>query len=70
MISSSTINADEAVVYGAMIQGQIVTQRRDDVVCSFDSTPLSLGLETVGGLLQVLIPRGLFIPSKRSQIFT
>jgi molecular chaperone DnaK len=62
-------NPDEVVGTGAAIQGSIISGDVDDIVL-LDITPLSLGIETKGGLFVKLIERGSNIPTKASQIFT
>ncbi|CDP16233.1 unnamed protein product [Coffea canephora] len=64
---SKGINPDEAVAHGAAVQGAILGGH--DVLV-IDVTPLSLGIETVGGVMTKLIPRNSGIPTKKSQIFT
>lgn len=68
-----SINPDEAVAYGAAVQAAILTNQSapelQDVVV-LDATPLSLGIETQGGIMTNLINRGTTIPAKKSQIFT
>lgn len=67
------INPDEAVAYGAAIQGGILGGEPDEVLSNMvliDVTPLSLGIETVGGVMTNVIPRGTVIPAKKSQVFT
>jgi heat shock protein 1/8 len=68
-----SINPDEAVAYGAAVQAAILTgqdsQNLGSVVL-IDVNPLSLGIETAGGVMTVLIPRGTTIPTKKNQTFT
>ncbi|CAD8100311.1 unnamed protein product [Paramecium primaurelia] len=66
------INPDEAVCYGAAIQGAIICGDSNEIndFIVIDATPLSLGIETVGGVLTKIIPKGSSIPNKKSQIFT
>jgi molecular chaperone DnaK (HSP70) len=70
---SKEINPDEAVAYGAAVQGAILagvsdTQTKD--ILLVDVAPLSLGIETAGGVMTRLIPRGTKIPVKRNQVFS
>lgn len=65
----SSINPDEAVAMGAAIQGGILAGDVKGVVL-LDVTPLSLGIETLGGLMSVLLPGNSTIPTKKSQIFS
>jgi heat shock protein 5 len=67
------INPDEAVAYGAAVQGGILGGEQDDAtkdILLIDVTPLTLGIETVGGVMTKVIPRGTVIPAKKSQVFT
>lgn len=67
------INPDEAVAYGAAVQGGILggqaSEETKDLLF-IDVTPLTLGIETVGGVMTKIIPRGTVIPSKKTQTFT
>jgi len=67
------INPDEAVAYGAAVQGGILGGTADDStkdLLFIDVTPLTLGIETVGGVMTKIIPRGTVIPAKKTQQFT
>jgi len=67
------INPDEAVAYGAAIQAAIITGEKSDKLDDMlliDVTPLSLGLETAGGVMTPLITRGTAIPTRKQQIFS
>jgi len=66
---SKEVNPDEVVAMGAAIQGGVLTGDVNDIVL-LDVTPLSLGIETLGGVCTVLIPRNTTIPTSKSQIFS
>ncbi|HEX5179109.1 MAG TPA: molecular chaperone DnaK [Gemmatimonadaceae bacterium] len=63
------VNPDEVVAIGAAIQGAVLTGEQKDVLL-LDVTPLSLGIETLGGVTTVLIPRNTTIPTKKSETFS
>ena len=66
---SHEVNPDEAVAMGAAIQGGVLTGEVNDIVL-LDVTPLSLGIETLGGVMTTLIPRNTTIPTSKSQVFS
>jgi heat shock protein 5 len=65
------INPDEAVAYGAAVQGDVLCGgEMSGGIVIIDLTPLTLGIETVGGVMTKIVPRGTTIPIKKSQVFT
>jgi len=67
------VNPDEAVAYGAAVQAGILGGEQDESLGQMiflDVTPLTLGIETVGGVMTPIIQRGTIIPSKKSQVFS
>ena len=66
---SKNVNPDEVVAMGAAIQGGVLVGEVNDIVL-LDVTPLSLGIETLGGVCTVLIPRNTTIPTSKSQVFS
>ncbi len=66
---NKSVNPDEVVSMGAAIQGGVLTGDVNDIVL-LDVTPLSLGIETLGNVMTVLIPRNTTIPTSKSQVFS
>lgn len=66
---SREVNPDEVVAMGAAIQGGVLTGDVNDIVL-LDVTPLSLGIETLGGVMTTLIPRNTTIPTSKSEVFS
>jgi molecular chaperone DnaK len=66
---SQAVNPDEAVAVGAAVQAGIITQEVQDIML-LDVTSLSLGLETIGGVMKKVIPRNTTIPVRRSDVFS
>ncbi len=67
------INPDEAVAFGAAVQGGIIcgdTSEETESLVIIDATPLTLGIETVGGVMSKIIPKSSYIPTKKQQTFT
>merc|ERR550514_2522665 len=67
---SRGINPDEAVAYGAAVQAGILSGETDNELLLLDVAPLTLGIETVGGVMTKIIARNTVIPTKKSQVFS
>lgn len=70
---NKTVNPDEAVAFGAAVQAAILTKKGGEKlqeILLLDIAPLSLGIETAGGVMTKIIERNTPIPSKKNQIFT
>src|SRR5205823_5690493 len=64
-----SVNPDEVVAVGAAVQASIATGQMKDILV-LDATPLSLGVETLGGVMTVLIPRNTTIPTEKKEVFS
>jgi len=70
---NTSINPDEAVAYGAAVQAGVLSGERDKKTMDLlllDVTPLTLGIETTGGVMDVLVPRNTVVPAKASKLYT
>ncbi len=70
---NKSINPDEAIAYGAAIQAAVLNKEEGEVldkVLLLDVTPLSLGIETAGGVMTKIIEKNTTIPVKKTQVFT
>jgi len=67
---SRGINPDEAVAFGAAVQAGVISGEEDTEIVLLDVNPLTMGIETVGGVMTKLITRNTVIPTKKSQIFS
>ncbi|XP_046568356.1 heat shock 70 kDa protein C-like [Haliotis rubra] len=64
------INPEEVVAYGAAVHGRVMAEDGDNDIILCDSSPLSLGIETIGGVMAKVIGRNSFIPTRRTEQFT
>lgn len=68
-VPNKSVNPDEAVAVGAAIQGGILKGDMKELLL-LDVTPLSLGIETLGGVMTKMIPRNTTVPTKKSQVYS
>merc|ERR1719335_1035014 len=64
------VNPDEAVAYGAAVQGGVLSNQGGNDILLLDVAPLTLGIETVGGVMTKIIARNTVVPTKKSQVFS
>ena len=67
---SRGINPDEAVAYGAAVQAGVLSGEEESSVTIIDINPLTMGIETAGGIMTKIIPRNSIIPTRKSQVFS